>query len=198
MKAYPFIVLEGLSGVGKSTIARLLAQRLGGCSYITPPPSYRQDREAIDASTPLPARYLYYLSGLVAASAEIRALRRSGPVVCDRFALTTECFHRAAGLVIPFCHVTLQLERPTLQVLIAVPTEQRVTRLEERGLSFNDRWERADGLEDRMLGDYRRHGLVEISNASPDPADAAHAVLELLRRGRGDRTRACRREARSA
>jgi thymidylate kinase len=189
---HPFVALEGLSGSGKTTVGRRLAERLGAHFYVTPPEPYRRVRGEIDAARVLPARYLFYLSALFHASREIGELRASRPVVCDRWALTTECFHRAAGLPIPFCHLDLPLERPTLQVLIVTPEPERIARLVSRGLSMNDEWERADDLEHRLLAQYRCHDLVEVGNGSADPADAAHAVLGLLAEGSARAPRRCR------
>ncbi len=189
---HPFVVLEGLSGSGKTTIGHLLAERLGARFYSTPPEAYRRVRHEIDAARVLPARYLFYLSALFHASREIGELRASGPVVCDRWALTTECFHRAAGLPIPFCHLDLPLEQPTLQVLIVPPEPERIVRLVSRGLSVNDQWERSGHIERRLLAQYRRHNLVEVGNGSLDPADAVQAVLDLLNDKSGKTPRRCR------
>jgi thymidylate kinase len=190
--AHPFIVLEGLSGAGKTTIGRLLNERLRGSFYVTPPASYRVVRETVDRLGDLRARYRFYLSGLGVASTEIRAMRRRGPVVCDRYVLTTECFHRAAGCGIPYCHLALPLERPTLQVLVVAPERLRLARLDARGLSFNDRWEQTADLHARVLAEYRRHGLLEVTNETQEPGNVVQRILELLRDPTPAEPRLCR------
>lgn len=193
--SHPFIVLEGLSAVGKTTVGQLLSHRLGARFYVTPPEPYRAVRAVIDSASDLRARYLFYVSGLFHASREIRRVRRSRPVVCDRYVLTTECFHRAAGLIIPFCHLTLPLEGPSLHILITAPEPTRNQRLEARGLSFNDRREQGDGLAWRLLAQYRRHALTEIDNGTDTPENAVRRILTLVGDGGTAMPRPCLPEA---
>lgn len=58
------INLEGVDATGKSTIARLLAKRLGGAYYSTPPQSFLEQREKIDSFASPEEHYLFYLKGL--------------------------------------------------------------------------------------------------------------------------------------
>lgn len=106
---YAFIVLEGVSGIGKSTLARALTKRLGGTSLHTlPPPHTAWSAEVNERLRALP-QFAFYVSGLLHASDYVRTARTTRPVVADRFASSVVACHAAAHDV-PVAGVTRLLE----------------------------------------------------------------------------------------
>ena len=87
-----FVVVEGLDGVGKSTVVELLAQRLAAVSLRTPPRELSEARTAIlrcYEKAPL-ATTLFYASTLAAVSRDIAQWQAAGrAVVLDRYFLST-------------------------------------------------------------------------------------------------------------
>ncbi|MGI5337347.1 dTMP kinase [Streptomyces sp. CA-181903] len=105
----PFIVLEGVSGIGKSTITALVAERIAASTLHTLPRPHGDWSPTINARLrPLP-QLAFYLSGLLHASDAIRAYRRHGPVVADRYASSVTACH-AAVHSIPLDDVRRMLE----------------------------------------------------------------------------------------
>lgn len=93
----PFVVLEGVSAVGKSTLTRLLATRLGATAIHTLPEPHTGLSSAINAQLhPLP-QFAFYLSGLLHASDVMREALRAGPVVADRYASSVLACHAAVN-----------------------------------------------------------------------------------------------------
>ncbi|MFI0150770.1 dTMP kinase [Streptomyces lydicus] len=93
------MVLEGVSGVGKSTLARLLAKRLGAMAVHTLPEPHTGLSSAINTQLrPLP-QFVFYLSGLLHASDVVREALRAGPVVADRYASSVLACHAAVNRV---------------------------------------------------------------------------------------------------
>jgi len=93
------IAIEGLDGTGKSTVACLLAKRLNGVVYATPPPEFVPIRKALDSSRSLSARFYYYLSSVCYAGAEASGLREHSHVILDRYVSSTIACHKALGHV---------------------------------------------------------------------------------------------------
>lgn len=117
---HPFIVLEGVSGTGKSTLARALAERLGGATSLHTLPTPHTGWSALinERLRALP-QFAFYLSGLLHAADLIRLARAVRPVVADRYASSVVACHAAvhevpveevAGLLEPF---RPYLETPT-------------------------------------------------------------------------------------
>ncbi|MFI9584066.1 dTMP kinase [Streptomyces sp. NPDC052236] len=92
-----FYVLEGVSGIGKSTLATLLAEWLGAATLHTlPEPLTSLSTDVNSALRPLP-QFAFYLSGLLHASDLVRAGLRGGPVVADRYMSSVVACHAAAN-----------------------------------------------------------------------------------------------------
>ncbi|MBT2446821.1 thymidylate kinase [Streptomyces sp. ISL-43] len=81
----PFGVLEGVSGIGKSTLAALLAHRINGTSLHTLAPPHSGWSDEAHRMSPLP-NLAFYLSGLLHVSDRVRRALALGPVIADRYA----------------------------------------------------------------------------------------------------------------
>ncbi|MEU2978800.1 thymidylate kinase [Streptomyces hirsutus] len=91
----PFIVLEGISGIGKSTLARLLAERLNAGTLHTVPNFYMPWAPVMNANTRALPQFAFYLSGVLHASDIIRSHLERGPAVSDRFVSSVLAYHSA-------------------------------------------------------------------------------------------------------
>ncbi|MFZ3498410.1 dTMP kinase [Streptomyces sp. 5.8] len=83
--AHPFVVLEGVSGIGKSTLAALLAHRFNGTSLHTLTPPHSGWSDEAHRMSPMPS-LAFYLSGLLHVSDRVRSALALGPVIADRYA----------------------------------------------------------------------------------------------------------------
>jgi dTMP kinase len=177
----PFIALEGLSGSGKTTIAKIVAEKIGARFYQTPPQIFASFRQEIDQQADKLARFFFYLAGVMQASCEISAILKQHPVVCDRYFFTTICFHRVIGLSVEIPDFALSsLRQPDFSFLVVCEEKTRRKRLSNRGLSFNDAQEEALGIGHLFLAEYRKFKLIEIDNSADEPQIAASRVIELI------------------
>src|SRR5205085_3065414 len=127
--SYPFICVEGIDGVGKSTVAGKLATALDGIYYKTPPPPYDSIRANIDKKADPWARFYFYLSAVSFASAEISRLRLTQSVVCDRYIFSTLAYHIAMDECFRGHEVAPSLLMPDVTFLLVAVEEERVRRL---------------------------------------------------------------------
>ncbi|WP_329379045.1 dTMP kinase [Streptomyces sp. NBC_01716] len=91
------MVLEGVSGVGKSTLTRLLARRLEAAAIHTLTDPHTGWSDVINRGLrPLP-QFAFYLSGLLHVSDAVRQFLSTGPVVADRYASSVAACHAAVN-----------------------------------------------------------------------------------------------------
>jgi len=158
-----FITLEGLHGVGKSTVADMLADRLQGAVLVpTIPCELQTARRFVDNSADVNARYLFYLSAVSIAADQVRALGEAGRIViAESFIHRTVAFHAGMGASALVDLPSLHVPTPDLSFYLHCDDTVRRQRLLGRKAPTN-RW--------RALAEMR----------APDIADA-YAAFRLIR-----------------
>ncbi len=178
---HPFVVLEGTSGVGKSTVARLLADTLEAELVKTPMVPFDDVRGTVDeACLTVQGRYLFYLATVAEASERIRGILERKPVVCDRYLLSTECYHRALGLNVELDYQQLGLVTPDATVLLTCSEAVRKARVDRRGWSFNDLQEERLAVTARFEAEYRKHEVAIVDTSNLTPAEVRDRILVHL------------------
>jgi dTMP kinase len=186
-----FIALEGIDGVGKSTIAEGLAARLRSKGHavhvfrgLCPP--FEELRHEIKAVESVFSRYLFYLASNAAISHAVEARLAHEWVICDRYIHSTQAYHVAQGLKNPIRLEETGIRFPDHAFWVALDDEQvRRKRLGMRGaLSSDDLLERTGGsLLDRVETIYREYGLPRIDNSAPLWDTAIEQILRLVLAG---------------
>jgi len=186
------IVLEGLDGCGKSTVARLVAQRLGARLCKTPDSSLDGARAQIEETfgARSPALTLFYASTVLAASDDARAeLERGRTVVLDRYWMSTLAYARASGRDIDLEGVEPRLLPADLTVFLHANRLVRAERLGSRCqlsdhdlLSVNPAGEAALLATYRALAAHRIAGRVLVLDSTKESArQIARRVCEEVR-----------------
>lgn len=98
MSRHRLILIEGVDGVGKTTITKLLCLKLGAQLFKSPQEPFEKMRVYYDNHHSHLARYLFYISTLVAASRDINEKLESGDLVCDRYLVSTLAYHDILGV----------------------------------------------------------------------------------------------------
>ena len=191
-----FIVIEGIDGSGKSTMAARVAAELGrrGRRVVrTREPGGTPLGEKIRAllldaknseMVPLTELFLYMASRAQLVDEIVRpALRSGADVVCDRYYYSTAAYQGAAGrvgmkTVLDLAEKIARFEKPDLVALLDLPPAiarrragDRRDRVESKGLAYQQRVRRG------FLQLARREpGRVRVIDAARD-ADIAFADL---------------------
>ena len=135
------IVIEGLDGTGKSTIAKALASSINAKLLGTPGVEFVEVRKIMDQvyeHSPL-ARQLFYASTVVNVSERLKELMtQSEVVVIDRYWLSTLVYHhwKCDGKEFLLKEVEDIIQKPDVTVYLKLP-------MLERGFRIDNRSERA-------------------------------------------------------
>jgi thymidylate kinase len=171
-----FIALEGLSGTGKTTIARSLAEVLRAVQVPTVPDEYKILRNYFEAPEQLDARFLFFLSAICEAGLEVRRHALSGRhVVVESYLARTIAFHRGMGSA-----VTVELPgllRPDVTFHLICTGIERQRRRSRRG---GDRhlWDQlARARAASIAREYRRFPMHLVETTELSPTGVVHAIL---------------------
>lgn len=136
------LVLEGLDGTGKTTLARALAAALPAQSLRTPPESLGSVRAAVDrvlSADPL-ATQLFYAASVAYASSSAQAhLVRGDHVVVDRYWASTVVYAQCREEHLGLEEVAARILPADLTIFLDLDEGLRRERLQARGLTDADR-----------------------------------------------------------
>ena len=136
-----FIVLEGLDGVGKSTLARNLARTLGATLMSTPGDEFatlRGDFLHALRGDQLGKALFYAATVSFQGRNALDKVRHGDNVVMDRYWASTVAYARARGVTADLDAMVPDIAQPSITVLITLDEDQRVTRLTNRGATTED------------------------------------------------------------
>ena len=181
---WPFVVVEGLSGTGKTSVATELAELVEGAYVHTPTGPYRAVHADVDVHAGATERYLFYLASLARAADEIGRELACRPVICDRWIATTQSWHALLGAPVLDAVVSPNLIEPDVTVLIVCDEAERQRRLDQRGRTANDLVEAASGLENALQRRYREFADLEVDSTYDSPRQLAEELAAVILRSR--------------
>jgi thymidylate kinase len=185
------IVFEGLDGVGKSTVARRVAESLGATLLATPARELAPLRALVDehvGHSP-EARQLFYAATVLSLSDFVRPLLAAGTdVVVDRYWFSTLAYGEAVRCVhLELGGIERRLVRPHATVWLEADRTVREARQRARGRNTaDDHTTLVPEVDSRLCDAYARllrrpfAGTVLRVRADASPAAVTAAVLEGL------------------
>lgn len=137
-RKHMFIVIEGVDGVGKTSVARELAAQLGAVYFRTPSDTLESFQMAATFQSGLPlrqyadqqaycdpkVRFAFYVFAVIEASVHVERLLQHSSVVCDRFLSSTLAYHRVLAPELATADVSwAQTIKPDLEILLDINDE---------------------------------------------------------------------------
>lgn len=155
---HPIILLEGLDGCGKTSLAGRLQSGLGMTCIKAPPPELSILRPYFDGCGSIPVRRAFFMLGNIMTGEEARRLSRLSPVLIDRYAPSTWAYRAGedSSFRIPESWPD-DLLRPEALIVLEAEEGVRLARLSGRGegKTAEEVSLESDGKSERVKAAYR-------------------------------------------
>ena len=179
------LVIEGVDCVGKTTLAKAIASKLGFRYLYTPQPPLSAIRKEVESLDDPNTRFFYYLASVIAVQRTLRAdLAVGRSVVVDRYIHSTLVMHRVLGVDVSCVSIEkLPILWPMVSVLLTATSETRVARRNKRDGSqdYDQRIEQSTELLDRaqkVFADSHQWSLaLETDSLSAEQVEAQVTLL---------------------
>lgn len=189
-KMHPLIVLEGLDGSGKTTVATELTRRLPASLIRTPHPKFEHTVREKFRNLPEPISRAFYCAANYLAAHEAQILRKDQPVLFDRWwgSTCSMALGMKAGTSanLPAADSDiyrwpLDLPRPTLGIVLDVDENIRSKRAQLRGDMKSEEHALAakEDLRRAVKVAYERMDMYTFINEPTWPL-TVNAIVDLL------------------
>lgn len=184
-----FVVLEGIDGCGKTTIAKLLAPHLK--ALVTREPTsigagrkiHNILRHRVKAPSPLEFQKLYITDRHAHLKRVILpALAQGKNVICQRYVLSTLAYGMAFGVA--YDDIKHRVPKPDVTFLLDLPAKEAMKRIASRKQS-NEYFEKLKKLEKvrrqyRLLAKRKNFGKIIVLDAQETPRVLISQIDEIL------------------
>lgn len=179
-----FVSVDGVDGVGKTTVAKLIATDRSFRYHKSPAGPFAQLRKEVDAhATPL-ERYGFHRLVTQFDSVQIRQLLKTNSVICDRYIASTAAYHIAMDARIRVIHNDIGLLKPHFAFLLGARSEIRDKRILERAKALSDvKLEGNSMLLDHVAEIFLSFGLIYIDTSDITTEEVATIIKRVITQG---------------
>jgi len=188
-----FLVIEGVDGAGKTTIAKRISTVIGGKYIKSPPEPFAMIKQRVlETATPV-ARFTYFISSNVQISALAKRLLNETHVVSDRYIWSTLAYHAAIEnispielkkMVMPLVRV---IKMPDYVIFLTVSREAQLQRLKgrlddelQRSLLMSDQFQRRLRQAYRSVKSFFDVKWIEIDTSRKSISGVIRTVEQII------------------
>ncbi len=176
-----FLVIEGIDGAGKTTCAKILAEKLNAYYYKTPPGIFEKIRPEIEIFSDPLTRFSFYLASVFYASIEISKIIAWRPVVCDHYLLSTIAYHRAIGLNLSWVNFSqLPIILPNINFYLHADENTYLERLKKRYPVIDSALEKNREFQRKVHEEFFRLNVVPIDTTSLSINEVVEQLLSKI------------------
>ncbi|MEX1258135.1 MAG: hypothetical protein WEG36_11010 [Gemmatimonadota bacterium] len=186
-----FIAIEGIDGVGKTTVGRALAKHMRAHgrpaeAWGVPLQPFRRLKRYVATDCDLNTQFLFHLTGVADASRVINTTLSSHTVICARYIHSTLAYHRALGATLQIDPGSLGIRWPDIVFYLTAADEHvrraRIARRGERDATDRLAFEKGS-LPERIDAEYRRFtSLTTIETSRLTVREVIAKIMLQLRR----------------
>lgn len=170
-----FVVIEGLSGVGKTSICQKIIEGRNFKYLKTPLPPFDKFNDLV-RSTYLPeSKFLYYISHAIETQKCIQNLLLNKSIIMDRYYYTTVVYAKAMNPKI-YLPSFVNIFEPDFKFLISASNQIR----EDRLYNKNGKYPNLDLEKESQIMQYYNEFNFHIINNEGDIYDSTNHILNII------------------
>lgn len=179
------ITIEGVDGVGKSTITRILAECMGATAIQTPSEIFLQKRKLVEKSNNRKDKFDFYINAIIEQQEEIKQLLSASSVICDRYTHSTFAYQWSIDKDIPISINAYfeNIRKPDYSFLLIVDKEKRSQRIKIREIEtgiINEADHRLDIIDIAEKRYLNMSDLIQIDTTNKNADEICELILKKI------------------
>ena len=176
-----FISIDGVDGVGKTTVCEALAEALEAIYFKSPSQPFNFIRKLVDTNINPLTRYFFYRAAIQNDSQHIQELLASGhSVICDRYIFSTYAYHLALDERVEKLYEQTGIVMPSKSILLSASPEVRWKRISQRFINqgYDKELEKDIALQNKVASIFQTLDMYEVDTSNITVNETVDLILK--------------------